>query len=133
VTMLYGSPDALPRFSANWEKHCLALGERGPGFESHPLPLAAIYILGARRPDSAPSLELLRPREALLSLVANTYANKILDREMRAREFEVLSRLVTSVPIRRVHPHTDPCRLDQLCRAIRGDLQSLNLPNVDQP
>jgi hypothetical protein len=128
VSMLYGSPDALPRFITNWEKRRLALGEGGTRFESRALPLGAIYLLGDRRSEHAPSAEAVRPQAALLSLVAETYANKILDREMRAREFELLGRLVTNVPVRRVYPHTDTARLGQLCRTIREDFHSLNLP-----
>jgi hypothetical protein len=125
VNALYGSPDALPRFSTNWEKCCLALGERGTSFESRPLPLAAIYILGDRRQDSAPFVEAVRPHSALLSLVADTYANKILDREMRAREFDVLSRLASTVRVRRVFPHSDASRLRDLCRVIQDDFAAL--------
>jgi hypothetical protein len=67
----------------------------------------------------------MRPQTALLDLVANTYANKVLDREMRAREFDVLGRLATAVPIRRVFPHSDPNRVRDLCRVIETDLIAL--------
>lgn len=133
VKMLYGSPDALPRLIPDWDKRRLVLGNQSARFESRALPLAAIYILGDRRADSATRIEPVRPRSALLSLVADTYANRILDREMRAREFEVLGRLVTTVPARRVHAATGPGRLDQLCRAIRKDVQSLNIPVPARP
>jgi hypothetical protein len=128
VEMLYGSGEALPRFSAGWEKRRLALGERGTRFEKRLLPVGAIYLLGERRPDPAPFVEALRPQAAFLSLLADTYANKILDREMRAREFEVLGRLVTMVPIRRVYPHIDAIRIEELCSVIREDFESLQLP-----
>jgi hypothetical protein len=122
VKMLYGSAEALPRFSPGWEKRRLGLGDQGTRFESRALPLQAIYLLGNRRPDAAPSVEAMRPQAALLDLVANTYANKVLDREMRAREFDVLGRLATTVPIRRVFPHSDPNRVPDLCRVIEADL-----------
>ena len=128
VDMLYGSSEALPRFSTGWEKRRLALGEQGTQFENRSLPLSAIYLLGDRRPDEAPFVEGVRPQAALLSLVADTFANKILDREMRAREFAVLGRLVTVVPIRRIHPHNDASRLEELCAAIRKDFASLHSP-----
>jgi hypothetical protein len=130
VSMLYGSPDALPLLSTNWEKRRLALGKGGTLFESRPLPLGAIYLLGERRSDRAPCAEAVRPQAALLALVAETYANKILDREMRAREFELLSRLVTQVPVRRVCAHTDAGRLRHLCQIIGEDYHSLNLPTA---
>jgi len=128
VEMLYGSSEALPRFSTGWEKHRLALGNQGTRFENRSLPLGAIYLLGDRRPDQAPFVEEVRPKAGLLSLVADTFANKILDREMRAREFAVLARLVTTVPIRRIHPHKDPDRLEELCTVIHKDFASLHNP-----
>lgn len=125
VKALYGSPDALPRFHPNWEKRRLVLGESGTHFEQHALPLGAIYLLGSPRATSPPYVERVRPRAALLSLVAETYANKVLDRDMRAQEFGVLGRLVASVPVRRVFPHSDPSRLRDLCRVVEADFAAL--------
>ena len=125
VEMLYGSAEALPRFSTGWEKRRLVLGTQGTHFETRSLPLGAIYLLGDRRPDQAPSIEEVRPQAGLLSLVADTFANKILDREMRAHEFAVLGRLVTTVPIRRLHPHNDGSRLEELCAVVRDDFAAL--------
>jgi hypothetical protein len=130
VKMLYGSSEALPRFIPNWDKRRLDLGHQRTRFESRPLPLGAIYILGERCPDPAPYVERMRARSALLSLVADTYANKILDREMRASEFAVLGRLVTTIPIRQVHPHNDANRLEDLCRIIREDFATLEFPSA---
>jgi hypothetical protein len=126
VKMLYDSPEALPRLIPDWDKRRLAVGDQGTRFESRCLPLGAIYVLGERKPDPAPYIEAIRPQSALLALVADTYANKILDREMRAREFTVLGRLVTTVPIRRVYPHEDSTQLEKLCKVIREDLDSLD-------
>jgi hypothetical protein len=126
VEMLYGSAEALPRFSTGWEKRRLALGDQGTRFENRSLPLGAIYLLGERRPDQAPFVEEVRPQAGLLSLVADTFANKILDREMRGREFSVLGRLVTTVPIRRIHPPKGAPHLQELCAVIREDFRSLH-------
>ena len=79
VKMIYDSADALPRLIPDWDKRRLTLGEEGTRFESRCLPLAAIYVLGERRRDPAPFVEPITPQNALLSLVADTYANKILD------------------------------------------------------
>jgi hypothetical protein len=126
--MLYGSAEALPRFSTGWEKRRLALGDQGTRFENRSLPLGAIYLLGERRPDQALFVEGVRPQAGLLALVADTFANKILDREMRAREFAVLGRLVTTVPIRRICPPSDGSRLQELCAVIHEDFASLQSP-----
>lgn len=125
VKMLYGSPNALPRLSPNWEKRRLPLGEKGTRFENHALPLGAIYILGNRRAISAPRVEQVCLQPALFSLVAETYANKTLDRDMRALEFAVMGRLVASVPVRRVFPHSNASRLRDLCRAVEADFAVL--------
>jgi hypothetical protein len=129
VKMLYGSSEALPRFIPDWDKRRLDLGNQGTRFEGQPLPLGAIYILGERRPDPAPYVAKMRPQSALLALVSETYANKILDREMRASEFAVLGQLVTTVPIRQVYPNVSTSKLEELCKVIREDFESLDASN----
>jgi hypothetical protein len=125
VTMFHDSPEALPRIIPDGEKRRFALGNERAQFENRPLQLGAIYFLGERRPDPAPYVETLRAQAALLSLVTDTYGNKILDRDLRAQEFGVLNRLVEKVPIRRVFPHNDSSRIGDLCRVIREDFGSL--------
>jgi hypothetical protein len=119
VKALYGSESHLPKLTPNWDKCYLDLTER---FHAEPLPLAAIYHLGGRRHDTkAPFVESLDRSEGLLSLIANTYATKLMDKQMRAREFELLTRVLNNVPLRRVTPHADPARIPELCDAILND------------
>jgi hypothetical protein len=126
---LFGTPDALPRLTPNWDKLYLDLEEKGGTFQQTPLPLAAVYLLGERSPDPrAPFAESLSPQEGFLSLVGNTYVNYLLDRDMRAREFEVLSRLVKSVPLRRLVPHRDSSHLPALCEVIVEDCRARQSP-----
>jgi hypothetical protein len=132
VEMLYGSPEALPCFMPVGEKRLLDLESQGAHFERRPLRLGAVYVLGDRRQDPAPYAEPVRPQNALLLLVADTYANKILDRELRAREFAMLGQLVTKVPIRRVYPCEERGKLVELCKFIHEDFESLNSPNPAQ-
>jgi hypothetical protein len=125
VWALYGAPDALPLLTPNWNKRYLDLGENGSPFQEVPLPLAAIYLLGERSPDKrAPFVEALPAPAALMALVAETYTNYLLDREMRAREFEVLGRLVNRIPVRKVTPHADPAALGKLCDVLLEDFQA---------
>jgi len=42
---------------------------------------------------------------------------------MRAAEFAVLARLVSTVPIRKLYRSNSVLRLDQLCRLIGDDLR----------
>jgi len=123
VASIYGSADALPRFSPSYDKRCLSLARQGLRFESRTLRLKAIYILGERRPDPAPVIEALASQSAILALVANTFATNVLDRAMRAEEFKTLGRLVPRTSIRKVFPHRDSGRLPDLCQAIRKDVE----------
>ena len=125
VESLYGSAEALPQFSANYEKRCLSLGKQELQFAQQALPLAAIYILGDRRGDPAPLVEELPPQRAFLALVANTFATNTLDSEMRAKEFEILARVAPSVPIRLLCAHHDAGRLSDLCDLLSTEAQKL--------
>jgi len=119
VKALYGSETHLSRLTPNWDKCYLDLSER---FQAEPLPLAAVYQLGERHHDArAPYVAALDRSEGLMALVANTYATKLMDRQMRAREFELLTRVLGSVPVRRVTPHADPARISDLCARILDD------------
>jgi hypothetical protein len=124
VRALYGTETHLPKLTPNWDKCYLDLTERPEQFHQRPLPLAAIYCLGERLDDpAAPFVEPLDHAKGLMSLVANTYSSKLMDREMRAREFELLTRVWNRVPLRRVTPHVDPSRICELCDAILEDFE----------
>ena len=122
VRTLFGFEDALPRITATWDKRYLALDQEDRRFQAAPLPLGAIYILGGREAHlTAPIVEELTGHEAFATLVANTYVNYLLDGDMRAREFDVLGRVLAGVPIRRVRPTADPTKVFALCETIGAD------------
>ncbi|HSE19588.1 MAG TPA: hypothetical protein VLB46_21185 [Pyrinomonadaceae bacterium] len=122
VKALYGSETHLPKLTPNWDKCYLDLSDN---FQREPLRLAAIYQLGERRHDAvAPFVQPLDRAEGLMSLVANTYATKLMDKQMRAREFELLTRLVSNVSVRRVMPHSDIAHISELCTRILSDFKS---------
>jgi hypothetical protein len=119
---LFGSDEALPRITPTWEKRYLALGDNSFGFTEKPLPLGAIYLLGAREEAlAAPVIDNLSGSNALPILVTNTYVNYLLDRNMRSRDFDVLTRLVVRIPIRSVRPPANPSAVFDLCEAIVAD------------
>ena len=125
---LYGSRSALPPLTPNWDKCYLDLSQDAGRFESQPRRLAAIYLLDERSDDPrAPFVEPLDRAEGMISLVANTYATKLLDRHMRAREFDLLSRVLAHVPLRRVTPHADAARLAELCDCLLSDCELLHV------
>ncbi len=129
VNYLLGSPEALPLLTPVWEKRYLPLDGVRASFSSEPLPLGLIYLFAPRSGEaSAPRVEEMSPREALLTLVQNTYMNWLLDREQRAVEFDALSRLVQQVPVRRIVPHSDPGRIPALCELIQADAKHFLIP-----
>ncbi len=126
VRDLYGTPDALPLLTPTWEKRYLPLDGGSATFEPHRRPLSAIYLLAPRVAENdSPRIEDLSPRESLLELVQNTYMNWMLDRTQRGTEFDLLSRLVTRVPVRRIVPHSDAARIGALCDLIISDAERL--------
>jgi hypothetical protein len=122
VEALCGSPQALPLITPNWEKRYLDLRTGSFQFADRAVPISTIYVLADRQDSEAPSLG--PEPEAFLSLLANTYCNYLLDGPARAHEFEILSRLVNSTPVRRIVPHTAPSRLPELCGMIADDIGS---------
>lgn len=122
VCRLFGSQDALPRITPTWDKHYLPLGQHGHHFASSPLPLGAIYILDGRGETlTSPIIEEVSGKEALITLVAHTYVNYLLDQNMRRTEFDVLSRVVSAIPVRRVRRPADASAIFNLCEAIVRD------------
>jgi len=111
VEFLFGSPEALPRITPTWEKRFLNLAGAQYRFGRDPLPLGGIYLIG-ERVDGAPRIETIPPRAALMHLVRETYTTRLIGRELRASEFDVLGRLVTRIPIRRLCVSTDAFRID---------------------
>lgn len=125
VEILYGSSDALPRLSPNWDKRRLALGNTGEQFEEVARPLRAIYMLDDHRSDPGPYVKSLPVQAAFFSLVANSYATNILDSKMRANEFKTLSKLVSQVPIRKLFTSKGDLSLDGLCQVVRQDFSEM--------
>jgi hypothetical protein len=126
VRALRGSEDALPRITPTWGKHYLPLDQAKCRFESRRLPLGAVYFLGERDPGrSVPLIEEVPASDALLALVGNTYVNYVLDRGMRQREFELLSRLVEQVPMRKITPPADTACLPLMCQSIAEDVRQI--------
>lgn len=129
VLTLFGSEDALPRITPTWDKRYMPLGHNGHRFASRPLPLGAIYILDSRDPAlTIPIVEEASGEEAFMALVANTYVSYLLDQDMRGIEFDVLSRVVSEIPIRRVRPSAEPSAIFDLCEAIAADAKRVIAP-----
>jgi hypothetical protein len=120
ATALFGDASTLPLLAPSWEKRQVTPGVLPAAFAGEsPVALSAVVILGARGTGSAPTLAPLSQRDALVALVADTYASVLLDPAQRGVEFVALSRLVQDVPVYRATPADDIGRLDELCDAVR--------------
>lgn len=121
VAMVYGGQKELPEYSRNFEKRRLELREEQLRFQEAPLKLGAVFLLGERDDGmNATVVEGVDVRESLMALVVHSYANSLISPEMRAREFSLLGRIVSSIPIRRIRAGGGEQGLEQLCLAVEG-------------
>jgi hypothetical protein len=124
VQALFRSADALPKITPTWGKMFLPLNQNGHGFQAAPLPLGGIYLLADREPGlAAPIIEAFTPSESLITLLGNTYVSYLLNADMRRREFELLGRVMASVPVRRVRTPADSSKIFALCKTIAIDAE----------
>ena len=122
VKVLFGVPDALPQAVPPWPKRRLDLTQEGYRYQHEPLPLRAVYLLGRRSLSArAPFVRGVRARRALFTLLVNSHAARRVQVGMPDRDFDVLSRIAASLPVRRITPSADPNRLPGLCQAILAD------------
>lgn len=122
ATALFGAANSLPRLTPTWDKRYLEL-QNGYRFHDVATPLDVIYCLGdgTQMPVSTSGHGALRPQEALMALVRNTYGNYLLDAPMRRQEFELLGRLAEHVPVRALSFGHDITELVERCRALADE------------
>lgn len=127
VKMMLESAHALPALTPNWDKRYLDLTRDGLKFQNEPLPLGAVYFLEERRESSdCPKISIKPIQSGLIDMVANAYTTYLIDKEMRAREFELIGQLVRNIPIRSLTPHSNPSWLPDLCEAILSDINDMS-------
>ena len=118
--ILFGTSGQLPLLTPTWDKRALPLGRAHPFHES-PAPLGDLFLLAPRSEDvRAPHVEAVRRGDAFMQLVANTYANYLLDDAMRGQEMRALDTVLRGRRIHRLVPHADPARLDALVACVRA-------------
>ena len=93
-TAIFGPAARLPRVSEVYRKHIVDLGGRGLPVCDRPLPVEAIFLLDHRTASRAVEIAPVSERDGLVGLAGNTYGAYLLDRELRAREFEILADVV---------------------------------------
>lgn len=123
-------PSALPRVLSLMEKRYVNLrpcGGTSPWqFQSRPQPLLGIYVLETPGPaDTSPCVHAIRATDALVALVRNTYADYMLDRAGRARDFELLGEVAGKIPLRLVRRPLGLQSVRPVCRSILEDAKML--------
>jgi hypothetical protein len=112
--LLFGVGSSLAPLSPTFPKRGLSLARAGLATANESVPVGALLLFGPRESGTAPRLDPLVGGEALLSLVANSYTNYLLDDAERAAELQAVGRLAASVPIRRLVPHEEAAQLSVL-------------------
>jgi len=120
VRGLFGTVESLPRMVEGWDKRYIDLASPPFRFQREALPLAAIYLLDTS--PGSPAIAAVNPREAVKSIVADTYATYLLDRERRAREFEFVGRLVDAIAVKRLRRGDDLSDAGRTCELVIDDL-----------
>ena len=121
VKHLYGAANALPRLTPSWEKQYLDL-RTGRQYQSHPLPLAAIYILGNSQGGEV--VESLRS-QCMIQLVANVYVNYLLPRRFSRRDFVTIADVVNTIPLRQVILPDNFAALERTCQSVLDDFRTM--------
>ena len=128
ITTLQKSSDELAPVTVYNDKRYLDLVTDRDGalsFQSQPLALGAVYFLEARQPQHcAPSVTPLRKSEAVLALLANTYADHMVQPGLRARELQRLSRLASRLPVKRLHRPDDLQALTEVRSLLVDDFRN---------
>jgi len=124
VKYLYGSADALPKFSDNWEKRRLDLAATG-AFSHRTLPIAAVYVLTnhGTAPD-APCVRPLSSGAAMVELLANIYANRLFHRELRLRELDTVHRVVETIPVKEAVTGGWSSPVERFCEVVLDDVRA---------
>ena len=126
---MFGGAEDLPPLTPTYDKRYLAL-QGGRDFQPAPVPLEVIYVLGARGTDATMRIDPMRPQDALMMLVRNTYGNYLLDAAMRAVEFELLGGVVERVRVRQVTLVDDIAQLRDSCRRLTQLVMQESLEQV---
>jgi hypothetical protein len=119
VEMLFGDRESLPVIVPGWDKRFLDLGRPPFRFQRHALPLAAIYLLDAS--PGEPRVDPVPTRDAVMSIVADSFATYLLDSSRRAAEFDFVMRLVEKVPVRRLRRGDSLADCDRMCEMVAAD------------
>ncbi len=124
--LLGGFSEALPRLSETWDKRFLDLESHGYRYARGSHSLAAVYLLDWQSESCpGPEIEELAGSSGLVALAANSYVAHMLDRQMRAFEFDFLTRLLQRFPVRRLKIPGGGLAPAEVCDLITADFRRI--------
>jgi len=88
---VFGRAGAVPPVSAVYDKRAIDLQAVGVRFSHEPVPIETIFVLGERFSGTGTARVPMSRRAGAMALVANTFGAYLLDRDLRVREFDVVS------------------------------------------
>ena len=124
VRGLYGPAADFPRLAEGWEKRYTDLSN--DVFCGRRVPVGCIYVIEERVPGMRnPSVRSLNARQALERLIVDSYTGRYPGARQRRDEFELLSRLVSEVPVRGLQPGRGWDSLAELPGVVTRDFAEL--------
>lgn len=122
---LFGTSNALPCLTPNWDKRYLALDAEPFRFQSKPRRLSAIYVLGdGGQAQPFTPVEPMNARDAMLALLKENAQGMLLSNADRAREFAAIAELVKHVPLKRLCTNDNAKYPAALANAILEDFRA---------
>lgn len=119
------NPDDLPMVYSYRESRYVAFENRNV-FQSNPLPLSAIYVLGEFSDDyKEPFIEPIEIQDKVINLVKNTSGSYVITKNLRATEFKFLTQIAKTIPMRKLFYAHDIKTLPQQCELIIEDFRKI--------
>lgn len=114
--------NSLPRVLSFTEKRFVPLslnnGIKQWHFQTHPLPLHSVYLLGDRTTEKEHKLQCLQQSNSFFSLTQNVYAEYLLEQSSRSSDFLLLGKLASSVSLWQVKRPNCLSSVTDLCRIL---------------
>jgi len=125
ATHFLGGFERLPVVHPELSKRRVPVGPGGLGtFHDSPLPLACIYLLERRAEAEPLELRNLSPQDALIELLRQSFTPLLVEAAgLQPSRFDLLSRLVLAVPVKRLRYPSGFDRLPRVAEAVRLDLE----------
>jgi energy-coupling factor transporter ATP-binding protein EcfA2 len=115
---IFGSIDALPQLTPDWDKRALNLDTRNLADCHTRYPLRAVFFLQPRQAISEPEILRLSQKDTLLNLLANAYASRLLTDKMKATDLKVFSEIARQVAGYKLTPQNQITDLRRLCDSL---------------